>query len=246
MPGSFLDRAAFAINPYRRRNLDQQAQRLSVVSHAHRYVYTMNYRVGSTSFRRALIELELTGRVGDPAFTPPSADVRDVFAFNASVRTVRRLVTDEGYFHFSMVRHPLTRLVSAYEGKLALNRRQAAPIKAWLRRRGIEVGDVVGFDQFVHYLERAGDRGVNNHWRPQHLMLMCAHFDYDHLGRFEAFDESFRLIFERLGAPVVSVPHRNPAPAATVAAQALSADMRRRIFKLYRKDFEKFGYELAV
>jgi hypothetical protein len=101
------------------------------------------------------------------------------------------------------------------------------------------------FDAFVRYVAQLPDLERDGHWRSQTGILCLDLVDYGFLGRFEALERDLAVVLRSLGAPddlhagldgVVGASARLPAAAAYDAALA------RRVYEVYRADFETFGY----
>lgn len=155
------------------------------------------------------------------------------------------LIGGEAY-RFSFVRDPYRRFESAYYDKVVGARRDRwrAPICAKL---GLPAETVPTFEQFVTAVELQDPvREMDEHWQPQHVLLMHPMVEYDRIGHLERFDADFALVREEAGLPDLPVEVRNvngrrkrPRPDAYKGRP----DLRSRVHALYAEDFELYDYE---
>ncbi|MFN3546110.1 MAG: sulfotransferase family 2 domain-containing protein [Mesorhizobium sp.] len=130
---------------------------------------------------------------------------------------------------FTIVRHPVARLVSEYRYQMRK--------PGWLRSR-------LSFSGWLSYAlaRRAIDPWYrDNHFRPQHEFILPGM----EILRFEdGVDACLRRIAERLGtpAPTASIREKpSPETPLTLSSAALA-----RIRTTYARDFAEFGYGVEV
>ncbi len=131
-------------------------------------------------------------------------------------------------FTFTIVRHPVARLVSEYSYQMRK--------PGWLRQR-------LSFPAWLSYAfaRHAIDPYYrDNHFRPQHEFILPA----THIMRFEdGIDACLRRIGEQLGiAPPSTAIHEKPSPRKDIR---LSSAALRKIERVYERDLELFGYEIG-
>jgi hypothetical protein len=101
----------------------------------------------------------------------------------------------------------------------------------------------VTFRGFCRYLA-AGGEADNLHWMRQTRILSVLD-RIDFIGRVESIDADLATILERIGA-TAAAPIQRDGPAATRAAERLAehydAETREIVARVYRADFEAFGY----
>jgi hypothetical protein len=84
---------------------------------------------------------------------------------------------------------------------------------------------------------------MDPHWRPQHINVMTALIDYDHIGRIETFAGDLEVVRRGAGLPEVPVKARNVArTGGRVDLFADRPDLAERVRAIYAKDYETFGY----
>lgn len=159
-----------------------------------------------------------------------------------SVRTYKRVfgpITFQKYFKFTFVRNPYTRLLSAYRflKQGGFNSKD----KLWAEQH---LSDFNTFGEFVEgWLT---DISVMDyiHFRPQCTFVCDRAFvpEVDFIGRFENIDEDFREICKRLNISRELKKHNQSRNTNEYWRTAYSEETRAKVYELYRKDFEIFGY----
>lgn len=145
-------------------------------------------------------------------------------------------------YRFAFVRHPATRLESAYRDKVADNPAWRPHLPA---RLGLDLApeEQVTFERFVEAVEHQHPvTGMNPHWRPQHINLMHPIVTYDRIGRIESFDADLRRVVAESGLPDVRWTRRNTATHDRPSVYDGRADLRRRVEELYALDMDLYGY----
>ena len=139
-----------------------------------------------------------------------------------------------GYFKFAFVRNPWDRLVSCWADKV-------------VKQRGVlfdfsdaQVEHLSQFANFVEYVATLDVSACNYHLRAQCAMIDVN--DLDYLGRMETFADDFRRVCDAVGVSCEHVGHPNRSPRTTYREYYDQA-LRDRVFDLYRKDVQVFGYE---
>lgn len=143
----------------------------------------------------------------------------------------------EGYFKCTFVRNPYGRVLSAYLNKVVYG--HIVPFS-------LAGQSEVPFGEFCRYLE---DGGLYDdpHWAPQTSLLLLPLFKFDFIGQVETFQDDIQHVLIRIGIedPTrVVVRHSNrPTEANARLHEYYDQDTRELIAKLYRDDFEAFGYD---
>jgi len=163
------------------------------------------------------------------------------------VGSFARLLNDGRYFKFCFVRHPFTRLLSAYLDKIRRNRIQKEDI---LRQLGLPLSALnkdISFADFVKAVVEQPISMMNPHWRIQYYQTMQTGIHYDFIGRFEQFAEDFRAIGKKLSPDFEKyfvVDQRDATDAAAAINEYLTDELKGLIYQKYKRDFDHFGYDV--
>jgi hypothetical protein len=157
-----------------------------------------------------------------------------------------RILTEDGWLRFGIVRDPATRVWSAWQSKLLLREPRFVDefgAKDYFPRIPQQPFDLVeDFRTFVAALS-APEPPVDVHWAVQHDLI--SQLPLNHVGRVESFGDTLQLLRDHVGE--ARWPHTErrenrtpfslPPAAYDEATAAILADV-------YRADAEAFGYEL--
>lgn len=150
----------------------------------------------------------------------------------SAMRYMPKLYTE--YFKFAFVRNPWDRLVSCWVDKVLDGKGSIFNFREW---------DLTRMNQFENFVEFASRLDLKTCDR--HLRLQCELLDLnnvDYLGRLETFANDFVSICNHLGIKceeIIScnVSKRKPYP------DYYTDKLRDKVFQMYRKDIQMFGYE---
>lgn len=211
------------------------------ISHAHRCIFIHVPKCGGTSIEAALGVLgdwrhedreRMFGRMTSSDLL--AMRCRSRFLQHLTWDELRRVVPEQerrGYRSFAMVRHPLTRLESAWS-------RPDHDLVEEARWQGIRL-DGVGFARFVEGALRLD----HPHVRPQveYIVDAAGRISVDALGRYERFGDDARSLLSSVGVHR-SLEHRNPPLRARHGIE-WPAELRARAIERYGDDFRILGYE---
>lgn len=135
------------------------------------------------------------------------------------------------YFKFTICRNPYMRFISVYN---------------WCRIPGQGARAYKSIDNFIDFCEkRIKDNYFtgsvyDDHIIPQYKFVYDDEDNLmvDYVGRFENLDETVQVLEEKFDIKK-KFPHMNKDGRKRV----LSEEQKERIYNLYKKDFELFGYE---
>ncbi|MBV1875813.1 MAG: sulfotransferase family protein, partial [Cycloclasticus sp.] len=132
------------------------------------------------------------------------------------------------------VRNPFDRLVSCWLNK-ALNRE-----KNTFKLDALALEHIQTFSGFIDYVERLDIKTCNVHIRSQSSLIDLTNIDY--IGRMENFSADVNEVLNMIGLPVNRLKARNVSKARTSYQNYYSADDVERVYRLYQKDCQIFGY----
>jgi hypothetical protein len=152
-----------------------------------------------------------------------------------------------GFYCFSFVRNPYDRVLSAYLSKLAASEHKSPYRAIGSRVRRRYGGGALTFPAFCAYLDAEGPYG-NPHWYPQHRYIDAFGAErLDFIGRVERLDEDLARVVERIYGRADGSTYRTgtKSGASGKLAQHYDEASRQIVRRLYREDFERFGYDPA-
>lgn len=186
-------------------------------------------KTGCSSIKSALMPL-----VGERPIQ--SMEVHDFDGFSQIPLTECNFSDD--WFVFTVVREPIARAISAWKDK-AGNPNQINV----LERNGIYPGDSLKY--FARIISLWPPEALDRHVMPQSEVIYFAKdmplrvYHFEELGA--AWDEIRREIERRGGPRLKSLPNINPSEPRKIN---LDPEISSRLKKVYRNDFEQFGYRM--
>ncbi len=147
--------------------------------------------------------------------------------------------------HFSVVRHPLVRLVSGYLDKI----QRHTDNRTWRlfrHRYDLPRGARVSFPEFVELLAGDDPEQIDRHFRPQALNLACGSVRYAHIGQIENLSATKRFL-KRHGVPVIRthIPHKTSASEVLTEHLGDPAILRKAL-DVCERDFAAFNYAPGI
>ncbi|XP_061920394.1 carbohydrate sulfotransferase 12-like [Entelurus aequoreus] len=166
------------------------------------------------------------------------------------------------YTKFMFVREPFVRLISAFRDKLlSLNQYYYQGLgRLLLRRYGnqsdtpLTVKEAVAsgiqpkFYHFVQHLLDTNGHMNDYHWKQLHRLCQPCYIEYDFIGHQETLDEDALQVLTSLNMEkLIKFPpaYQNATSPATLSKwfKEVPLEDRRKLYELYKKDYEMFGYE---
>ena len=225
---------------------DQPPQLTNYLCHwsqEHSFVFVETPKVACTTVKRVLQQAEAGGgliyeRPGDihnRTHSPLLSPDHDMKVFVEAMKA-------EYYFRFCFVRNPFTRVLSCYLDKMVKNafeRRRLAPIL------GFKQENPPAFADFLRAIAEQKDEECDIHWAPQTYLLRPNRVRYSFIGRFELFQEQFRMVCEHLSIAKYATDLSGTWHATNAFEKVKDYLGREEIeltHRIYEHDFQNFGY----
>lgn len=208
------------------------------ISTAQRYVYARMRKAANSTVISSLYNAENNKKV-------TSLDDIQIIKDNYFTKPGELSKTDlknlDSYFKFTIVRHPYSRILSAYMDKIEnRNRSQRKIVAEFLNK---QQHDEITLNEFLNFLENGGLR-ENAHWAPQTDFLVFPIDQYDYIGKLEKLQQDLMQILAiiyKKNCPIISVnEHKTDSKSKT---KELTPSDKLRIYSLYMDDFKNFNYD---
>ncbi|XP_064088287.1 carbohydrate sulfotransferase 9-like [Macrobrachium nipponense] len=158
------------------------------------------------------------------------------------------------------VRHPFSRLVSAYTDKygdgkpvnVTKSRRMffETPLKMMGRNFTVNEEVAVPFPLFLRFVLYQRSTGFDRHWVPYSNNCKPCGIPYDYIVHLETLDDDLRYIVHHLGIKEIDVTMRKNKSVKGKGRsleeyfKGIPPGVIRAIFTIYREDFYLFGYDV--
>ena len=161
------------------------------------------------------------------------------------------------YTKIMIVRHPLERLLSAYNNKFCSNttdgnafqKNYARQMIAFARQIPLyevpEDGKGMTFNEFLYFLSHQKTIHMQEHWRPMHQICFPCLIQYDYIGKFETIEKDSNEILSRLGSSIkFPSQKRSKTPSKLKILQdSLPDSVSELLYKNYLPDYKLFDYD---
>lgn len=226
----------------------------TIVVPDHRILFLPIPKAGCTSVLWLLAELAAVPlksfTYSDMAEPSPALVVHDMNRWRDENRFSKyeddereRILTEEGWFRFTVVRNPAERLWSAWQSKLLFREPRFTATfgdEPWFPRVPERPSDLVeDFRRFVGALETDPPHDV--HWAVQHELV--EQLPLEHVGRVEELGETLRLLRAHVGDAWPAETHRENRTPFSIPPGAFDEATAAVVRARYAPDFEHYGYE---
>ena len=155
----------------------------------------------------------------------------------------------EGSLVFTVVRHPLTRLVSAYRDKLSPSSPPSWARSSLCSRLGRGGGTCrLSWPEFVHHLLSTPPSLYDSHWAPLSHHCQPCQVSYDLVMKVETLQSDWEVLRRISGRELPELKHlnnnQNDQGTYRDFISQLSTQTLEKLYQIYRLDFELFGYSL--
>lgn len=166
--------------------------------------------------------------------------IKDNYYIKPSDLSKNEVKKISNYYCFSFVRNPYSRILSSYLNKIKLNEDEKGDNIA--RFLGKESYLEVSFEDFLTYLENGGIY-KNAHWAKQYDLLPIPLEDFNYIGKTENLNQDLTHVLEEIfGKPYPIISVKEHGTGASQLIKEIRYKTKKRIYELYRSDFDIFGY----
>ena len=214
-----------------------------VLSDDNRLLFVRNFKSGCTTVSHLIYERDKGHR-----YDGNISDAPDLIRGIPYLDKVEPALADPSIYRFTMVRHPVSRAVSAFRDFVVdrRNRESARHLPA-LREFGLRDGDPASaqFDVFLSFIEacrRIDPAGTDPHFRTQVMNTAFGTMRYDRICRIENYAEDVSAVFREAGLAVPESLGKMRMNSSSPQDFELSPRQVERLHEVYADDFEAFGY----
>ncbi len=184
------------------------------ISHSYRFIW---FRVAKNGTRTTLSTLKNNG---------VPLDVEHAFNIRYSVGIYK------DYFKFAFIRNPWDRLVSCWLGKVV--RRNAFKFEEKQYQK------LKTFSNFIDHISTLDIENCDCHLASQSSLIDLNEVDY--LARVETFEYDLSSIFRKIGINNFELTVKNVRKGRTHYRDYYSGNLEEKVYRIYEKDIQLFGY----
>ncbi|XP_029382403.1 carbohydrate sulfotransferase 12-like [Echeneis naucrates] len=236
-----------------------------IVDDAHGLIYCYIPKVACTNWKRVFIILNKGEPYSDPMSIPDvSVHTDKRLNYLCDLPETEIKVKLKHYTKFLFVRDPFIRLISAFRdkffkinepfyknyGRYILKRygNHSKPPETF--KQALESGIHLSFHNFILYLLDPETRKCNPfepHWREMNRLCRPCLIEYDFIGHQETLQEDAEQLLSTLNLQSkikfpVSYENMTISDQMVDWFKAVPLEDRKKLYKIYEKDFKLFGY----
>ena len=214
------------------------------VSHKNKFIYVNNFKVASTAFINAIVDIEDL-KEPPPSYPPFYHPPHRILSTGLVFPELSRLIENKGYLAFAATRHPILRLFSSW-GSTFLGFNNSLRLFYSLSEKDRTAENIrLLFDNYVQALHDNPVSRLEVHCIPQYIYLRIDKVKYTHLLKIEEVDFFIDDLYLRFRVAKNPTPHLN-LNYIPYEADYISAKSANIIYKIYEADFRIFGYDKVV
>ncbi len=216
----------------------RQCDRRTVVDTERKFIFTRLAKVASSALTATLAP----GRGDEEAYRRYRKK-----HLRPSGLGIRSAACARGYFKFVFVRCPYDRVLSAYLHKIGSDERKRKSYMKKAPELFRKYGPQPSFREFCLYLE-SGGLYDNKHWIPQRSLMAIPPSEYDFIGKIENMDEDLKTVSQNISSlEGRRISRSGPYTGASgKLARYYDKETAAVIRRVYREDFESFGYPGSI
>ena len=161
-----------------------------------------------------------------------------------------------------LVRHPFSRLVSAYYDKMVPTSEgytwyygpmsqkiyhNYRHLRHNVSERNLTKNGSASFEDFVNFLVRLKE--FDDHWKPFHMRCLPCSSQYDYISKFETFNNDIEYLKQKINLTEEHRKYFFPKRRFKTNFELMKKTFEKipnklvhRLYKVYQDDFEMFGY----
>ena len=222
------------------------------ISLVNRYVYVEVPKAGCGTMKATLGGME-AARMGPGMASRVQEFPHDrmratpfVKPFQLPPDALEDVLTSSAFRRFTVVRHPASRVLSAYLEKIQQGLKQRADIVVAVREstgREVAAQDIT-LGEFLDVVATQPSREQDPHWRRQADHIGLGIVDYDAVVHLEELDATWSVIAELTSTPGLQEQYfcRNSTGASSKVADYFTPELLSSVASIYARDFAELGY----
>lgn len=160
-----------------------------------------------------------------------------------------QLVNDPDSLVFTVVRHPLDRIISCYKDKyqpFKFSDKRFDGNREYLTEEelsSIENGNSIPFDLFVRMASRSCYTGQDGHYLAMSRLIPLKMLPFNHVGKLENLSQTFDLL-RKQGVPDKAIVYKSMGKTSGIGRKIpVDTESAHLINASYMCDFKNFGYD---
>ncbi|XP_054750526.1 carbohydrate sulfotransferase 11-like isoform X1 [Lytechinus pictus] len=248
-------------SPDKKRDVARHPPDTLIVNEEHRIIYCNVPKVGCTNWKSIFLKLAGFDKINISVLHNLGTNTKGKIYLDYLHRypniSHRRFML-QNYTKFFFVRHPFTRILSAFRNKFAPNtsyyfRNKGQEAERWLSRYGSQIIEKyrgkaeairvssnwnkeydLTFSEFIRFLVDPYTDSYNKHWSDIHSMCLPCDIDYDVIGKYETINEDADYILRLINVdPEITFPTPNPLTMTNSSSGKLVDKYYKKVPKLY-------------
>lgn len=168
------------------------------------FIYMKNHKAACTTILATLIHHQMEyldlppGPItGNTIHSPPKILIRNGRR-SLSVEDACRALETPRVYKFTVIREPLSRILSAFSDKVTGDTKQRA---ALFRHAGLSMDHELKLEDFIDIVTQDSvARNLDRHWRSQRKEISYGQINYDYIGTVENLGPALRVILREVFA----------------------------------------------
>lgn len=210
------------------------------------YVYVENPKVASSTVKRHLMRQQLLTLPG--AKTNPHPEIQQspfVKPYQLGNDQLGEILFGPGYYKFSFVRNPFSRVLSAFLDKIEGKAPESKLFFNWVSQ---DKSRAIDFKNFVAFISQQQPHTRDKHWSLQRRNIFFEFIRYEMVGRLESFNHSIQVIQQNSGIDFSDIKTHSPhkTDASSKLRNYYDEGTRERVVEIYSEDFKSFNYQTDI